>query len=118
MARRYDQYGNNPGALRLDFSLTIGATGAVTDTEGKGATIARSGTGEYTVTLEQGAAGHYDFRATSFKAANVPLWGKITTDSISSGSFIFTMYDNSGSATDPASGQLLEVSFALKTKNI
>lgn len=110
-----------PVALFAD--LAIGGSGAPTLTANAylGFTsVARTGAGTYLVTLQD--------KYNRLLHASVKLGGsafsgvfatEVTTDSVASaGTLVFTCYDATGTAVDPASGSSMKIKLELKNSSL
>lgn len=108
----------------LLVKLTIGASGAVTLTRGKGvATAALTATGRYTLTLEDTYARLLGGSVTLLSAsATVDLQGKLNAETVATSTTktveIGTVNTSAGAPAEPASGTVIFVELILgNTKN-
>lgn len=121
--RRFVQFRNSleKKVVDLFFQVTIAAAGAPTlvMAASKGiASIARNSAGQYTVTLSDAYVGLLDMDITDLNAAGIPVSPNmgIISDAVNvkgGGTVVFQL-SAAGTATDPASGDVLLGRLTLK----
>lgn len=95
----------NPGEVLVRMKVTVGASNALTQSGGTGQSIARTGTGAYTITLDRGFANHWGFDGTVHRAnASAPLTARMNQTQYTAGStsLSFVIVDSSGNPADPS----------------
>jgi len=98
------------GVLTLEGTFAIGTTGAITKTNGDGFTIARTGTGAYTLTLTEKFASLVDVRfyLVHPTVAEYSEFLALTEDVDGAKTITFVCHQ-AGTATELTSGAVLKV---------
>lgn len=110
---------NPDGQRAIRVALTIGGTGAVSSYKGFGLDDARppvrTGAGTYRITLDKACQGLVTFGVTFKRAtATATLQGDLVTDgSAGNRDMIFETKVAAGTATDPASGDVVYVTMII-----
>lgn len=128
--RSFDQHIETlqKGLALLCGQFDVGGTGAVTSGTVKGngiASVARSGTGKYLITLDDA---YYDLRNFSWScdelavgAAGVDDCAAVAADDVTNGvpnKKLTVQFRNAGTATDPASGVRIKFNIWLRNSGI
>jgi len=106
------------GVVQLFLEVAFGASGAATITRGKGiATVAKSATGTYLVTLQDSYIRTLGV-ASTWKGSSAPAGVLVVldTDNVANGTtptVTLKVYDEAGVATEPANGESLLVALTL-----
>jgi len=99
-----------PGVLTLEGTFAIGSTGAITKSSGDGFTIARTGTGAYTITLDEKFVSLMGVQYLLIDATLGQYSQFATlTDAVASTKTITFVAHQAGVATDPSSGAVLKI---------
>lgn len=110
--RMYNQFQGTleKGVVQLYLEVAFGASGVATVTRGKGvASVTKTATGVYDVVLQDSYIRTLGL-ASTWKGSNASagLVVQLTTDSVDNGTtpkVVVTVYDETGAATEPASGE-------------
>lgn len=100
-------------------SFAPAGTGAVTDVKGRGFTVARTGTGEFTVTLEDKYVELLDAQTTLQLATAADQYAQLgAIDVVSAKTVVINVWDVSGAAVaDVAADANNRVNFCLMLRN-
>lgn len=118
--RLYQHHGHlEPAVLELFAEVAIGAAGAPTLTRGRGiASIARSGAGDYLVTLEDKWERLLDFKAVELNSSAQDLNFQLKAQAVKASGTLSFFSNTAGAATDPANGSVLYLSIKLKNSSV
>lgn len=116
------------GVVKLWCSITVGATGAVTTSSGKGiASVTRNSAGNYTVALSDtyNSLLHASWsllHSASSDPATVGVFMRTASQAVSSGTapavVLQCFTGDDGAAADPASGAVITAEFTLKNSSV
>lgn len=101
--------------------MSVGGTGAVSSSRGFGATIARTGTGVYTITFDEKWPYVQAFFASENNDTNAAIPHLTSTWSYSSSTGVITVTFReaiAGNATDPNDGADISFLAVLQTRNV
>ena len=102
--------------VKLYAKITIGGSGAATLTRGRGiSTVAKGGTGYYTITLEDQYVRLLMCKITSVKATAIALQGQLNTEAVASTKILeIGIVDfDTPNFTEPSSGDIFLVELTL-----
>lgn len=104
-----------PEVKSLFATVTIGASGAVTSTVSAGvATVAKSATGRYTVTLQDKYVRLLHVSVVHINSTTEDLQWHVTAEDVASAKTIGLVAHDAATDTDPASGTKLLIKIDLK----
>lgn len=104
-----------PEVKSLFATVTIGASGAVTSTVSAGvATVAKSATGRYTVTLQDKYVRLLHVSVVHINATTEDLQWHVTAEDVANAKTIGLVAHDAATDTDPASGTKLLIKIDLK----
>lgn len=107
------------GVVLLSGKIVVGAAGAVTSSSIKGASVARSSAGVYTITLEDAYVSLLACQASLLAALTTALKVCVQSADVSSAKTIVLRVDNAiPAAADPASGNEIHVVIVLKNSTV
>lgn len=107
----------------LFAQVAIGASGAPTIAANTGlgiSTIVRNSAGNYTITFSNAFATLLDLDVNSISGASAPAAPafNIVANGVASSTLQFQLRNNSGVATDPASGEILLISVTMDRSSV
>jgi len=123
--RRMEQfnYTNLKAVCTLYFKVTFGASGAPTLATTNGgyiSSIVRNSAGDYTITLADNYNAlldvNYVFNSGSSAPAAPAMWVK--SDAIAASKTLRVVFNTGGTATDPASGEVLLMNIVCKNSSV
>jgi hypothetical protein len=110
--------------VMLNVECDIGTTGAVTNVKGSGvSTVARTGVGAYTITLQDNYDRLLGFRfgftgTTASGVGEVQVNSTAPDTDIKAGTVKVQCYDFAGAAVDPANGVKVKGLITLRNSNV
>lgn len=118
LTQQYPLFGNNPDRVVQAFRLPIGATGAPGTISGGGAgwSFTRSSAGTYTFTFPKVVDTAIQIALES--PAGTVKYHVLTAISATNGTGGFITYNTAGTATDPASGDVIHFLAVHKYKGV
>lgn len=120
---------NTPGVVKVFAQITFGSTGAPTLSTSNGAqsitSVTRNSAGDYTLVLQDLwsslLAVKHVFNSGSSAPASPGMYIKannVATSTGGSAKSIELVFNAAGTATDPASGEIVYLEFALKNSSV
>jgi len=110
----------NPGQVRADISILIGASGAVTSYKGQGlkVTPVLATTGTYTLTTEKGYAALIGAKGSVRNATGTNVLFPVVTGAYASGVLTVETRLAAGTVTNPASGSYIDLELIFDEQGI
>lgn len=126
--RYYRQFtcSNNPGVVILYASISFGSTGAPTVSTSNGAqsitSVTRNSAGDYTIVFQDLWSSllgvDHVFNSGSSAPASPGMYVKANNVAVAASKSIELVFNTSGTATDPASGEIVYLEFHLKNSSV
>lgn len=117
----FQQFTKSPNIEYVLISgvISIDTSAAVTGSLGRFFTVAKTGTGAYTVTLRDNFVADLGIQATIYATGTKALWARVNTASditAAAGTFIIETVNGSGAPTDN-SASAIKIAFQVNARN-